>query len=106
MPWLIRQVFLAIQPRPAWRVGALEQRRGVHADLPIEGRGHESAQPVHYAGESAAQHLVIILAPGVARDPREIFGGEFGGVGLRPVVELAYAEDREGGRQQGTGIVP
>src|ERR1017187_1471604 len=87
-------------------VSALQQRRSVHANLPLERRRRRRAQTIHHARQSAPQHLVVILAPRVARDPRQILPGELPRVGLRPVVELAHAENRPGGRQQMPRIVP
>src|SRR5690348_5768476 len=51
------------------RIGALEQRRGIDTDLPVERLGRLLLELFDQAREPATEHVVIVLAPGVARDP-------------------------------------
>ena len=59
----------------------------------------------HQTLEAAPEHVVIVLTPGVARDPGEIAIIQAGRIWLGAVVELADADDGLGRRQQVAGIV-
>ena len=105
-PWWIRQRVLA-DPAEAGRarVGALQQRRGIHADLRFEGAARLRRRRAARRVEAVAQHVVVVVAPGVAGNPGELGFGERGRVGLRSVVELAHADDGARGGEQVARIV-
>jgi hypothetical protein len=85
--------------------GTFEQRRGIHADLPLERLDRVRAQALHQAQQTSLQHVVVILAPGIAGDPSQFVAAEAGRIRLRPVVKLAHTQDRASGGQQLPGIV-
>src|SRR5450755_70617 len=93
------------QPRMP-RIRALQQRRGVHANLPLERLRRRRPQAFHHACQSAPQHVVVILGPGVPRDPRQILPAELRRIRLWTVIQLPHAQHGPRGRQQTPRIVP
>ena len=86
------------------RVAALQQRRGIHADPRLECSG-ALPQQGGQAFEAGAHHLVVVGAPGVARDPAAFAIGEAGGVRPGGLVELAGDDDAARRGQQEPGVV-
>ena len=70
----------------------LRDRAGVHVGPRLEGPGL-LPQPRGQAVEHRLHHVVVVVAPGVPRDPAAV-GGGVGGVRPRRVVLEPHAQDR------------
>ena len=88
---LIDQAGVLADPAQAGlaRVGALQQRRGVDADFVFV----IAAELRRQLFQTAAHDVVIIVAPGVARDPASAGVVASRWIAARAVVELADADD-------------
>ena len=84
---LITQVFLPIQPMPGvLRVDALLHRAGIDVGARLERLGRLLAHPREQRVEPRADHVVVVVAPRVARDLRTRRIGALGRVRTVGVV--------------------
>ncbi len=79
------------QPRHAG-IRTFQQRRSIHANPGLELGSDVLPQPVAQPFQAAPNHVVIIAAPGIARDPGAAVAVEFRGIRPRSIVEFADAD--------------